>query len=346
MLEIFRPFTEELVKIVIILAMVSLAIAYLTWLERKVIGHMQVRYGPMRVGWHGLLQPIADGIKFFIKEDIIPSKADRFGFVLAPLLAFTPAFIVFALIPFDGPQAFKIGGQTYSGYVADVNIALLFVMAITSICVLGLILGGWASNSKYPLMGALRSVAQLVSYEVPMGLAVMGVVMMAGSLSLVEIVQAQSKMGWWFFIPQIVGFAIYFICGIAETNRSPFDLPEAENELVGGYHTEYSGFRFAIFFLAEYANMITISAVATTLFLGGWLMPFPSLLGPYLSWVPGIVWFSLKTFCFLFAYLWFRATFPRYRFDQLMGIMWKILLPLAIANILVTAGIILVLKLA
>ncbi len=344
MLELFKPYTEELVKIVILLALISLAIAYLTWLERKIIGHIQSRLGPMRVGWHGLLQPIADGIKFIIKEDIIPAKADRFGFILAPLLAFIPAFIVFALIPFDGPQAFTVGGKTYSGYVADVDIALLFVMAITSICVLGLIVGGWASNSKYPLLGALRSVAQLVSYEIPMGLSVMGVVLMAGSLSLVRIVQAQERLGWWFFLPQLVGFVIYFICGVAETNRNPFDLPEAEAELVGGYHTEYSGFRFALFFLAEYANMITISAVAATLFLGGWLMPFPSLLAPYLSWVPGIVWFSLKVFAFLFLYLWFRGTFPRYRFDQLMGIMWKILLPVAIANILVTAGVMLYLN--
>jgi len=340
MLELFRPYTVELVKIVIILGLVSLAIAYLTWLERKVIGHMQVRYGPMRVGWHGLLQPIAAGIKFFTKEDLIPAKADKLGFVLAPILTFIPAFIVFALIPFGGPTDFA----GYGGYVSDVNIGLLFVMAITSICVLGIILGGWASNSKYPLLGALRSVAQLVGYEIPMGLSVMGVVLMAGSLSLVEIVKAQERLGIWFFVPQAVGFVIYFICGVAETNRSPFDLPEAETELVGGYHTEYSGFRFAIFFLAEYANMITISAVAATLFLGGWLMPFPAFLKPYLSVVPGIVWFSLKVFLFLFVYLWIRATFPRYRFDQLMSLMWKILLPVSIANVLATAAIILLVK--
>lgn len=334
---IFQPYLVILIKILILLGLISLAIAYLTWLERKVIGHMQARYGPMRVGWHGLLQPIADGIKFIIKEDIIPEKADRFTFMLAPLLTFIPAFIVFALIPFGGDEAF----WGYGGHVSDVNIALLFVMAITSICVLGLILGGWSSNSKYPLLGALRSVAQLVSYEVPMGLSIMGVVLMAGSLSLVRIVQAQQDLGVWFCVPQVVGFVVYFICGIAETNRNPFDLPEAESELVGGYHTEYSGFRFAIFFLAEYANMITISAVATTLFLGGWTMPFPSLLKPYLGFVPDIIWFFLKVFVFLFIYLWIRATFPRYRFDQLMGIMWKILLPVSIANTLVTALVIL-----
>lgn len=341
MIELFAPYSVVLVKILILLGLISLAIAYLTYMERKVIGHMQRRYGPMRVGWHGLLQPIADGLKFIIKEDIIPEKADRFTFILAPVLSFIPAFIVFALIPFGSEKAF----WGYGGYVADVDIALLFVMAITSISVLGIILGGWASNSKYPLMGALRSVAQLVSYEVPMGLSVMGVVLLAGSLSMVNIVKAQQSMGVWFVIPQIVGFVVYFLSGVAETNRAPFDLPEAESELVGGYHTEYSGFRFAIYFLAEYANMITISAVAVTLFFGGWSMPFPSLLHPLIGdFVPEIVWFSLKVFILLFVYLWFRATFPRYRFDQLMGIMWKILLPVAIANVLVTALIIVFVK--
>ncbi len=328
------------VKIVIILAFISLGVAYLTYLERKVIGHMQVRLGPMRVGWHGLLQPIADGIKLVIKEDIIPTQSDKLMFILAPVICFLHAFIVYTFIPFDGPKGF----WGYGGYVSDVNVGLLFIVAIASVGVVGIILGGWASNSKYPLLGSLRSVAQLVSYEVAMGLAIMGPILLAGSLSMVEIVKAQQKMGMWFFVPQIVAFIIYFICGVAETNRAPFDLPEAESELVGGYHTEYSGFRFALYFLAEYANMITVSAIAATVFLGGWLMPFPSILGPYLSFIPGFVWFFIKVFFFLFVYLWIRATFPRYRFDQLMAIGWKILLPLAIANLLVTSFIILYLK--
>ncbi len=342
-----------LIKIGILFGLLSLVIAYLTLLERKIIAFMQVRLGPMRVGPHGLLQPIADGIKLMLKEDIVPSRADKIVFTLAPVITLIPAFIVFAVIPF-GPRSIHIPGFTIPGlnvqvaerttgfFITDLNIGLLYVLAVSSIGILGIILGGWASNSKYPLLGALRSAAQMVSYEVALGFSIMGVLMMAGTLSLVEIVNAQKNAGAWYVFLQPVGFILFFICGVAETNRAPFDLPEAESELVAGFHTEYSGFRFSLFFLAEYAAMIVVSSMAVTLFWGGWLRPFPNIaaLG-FLGLVPGFLWFALKVLVFLYFYLWFRASWPRYRYDQLMKIGWQVLMPIAIANVIVTAVLVL-----
>jgi NADH-quinone oxidoreductase subunit H len=317
----------------------------MTLAERKVAAFIQVRLGPMRVGPHGILQPIADGIKLMLKEDILPAKADPWIFTLAPIIALVPAFIVFAVIPF-GPT-FELFGKTIALRITDLNIGVLYVLSISSIGILGIILGGWASNSKYPLMGALRSAAQMVSYEVALGFSIMGVLMIASSLSLVDIVNKQKELGWFVFL-QPLGFILFFVCGIAETNRAPFDLPEAESELVAGFHTEYSGFRFSLYFLAEYANMIAVSAMAVTLFFGGWLRPLASVswlkfldleflaLGPALT---GLFWFCLKVIIFLYCYLWFRWTWPRYRYDQLMRIGWQWLLPLAIANMVITAGV-------
>jgi NADH-quinone oxidoreductase subunit H len=327
------------IKIAIIMAVLPLIVAAVTLAERKVIAFMQVRLGPMRVGPWGLLQPIADPIKLLLKEDIIPAQADKWIFMLAPVVCLIPAFIVFAVIPF-GP-AVNIFGKPVTFYVTDINIGVLYVLSISSVGVLGIILAGWASNSKYPLLGALRSAAQMVSYEVALGFSIIGVLMLAGTLSLVSIVEAQKNAGVWYVFYQPIAFILFFICGVAETNRAPFDLPEAESELVAGFHTEYSGFRFSLFFLAEYANMITVSAMAVTLFLGGWLRPFPSVaaLG-FLDIIPPIVWFALKVVVFIYFYLWFRASWPRYRYDQLMKLGWQILLPISIANVVVTAIVI------
>lgn len=336
-----------LIKIGVVFGALSAVVALMTLAERKVAAFIQVRLGPMRVGPHGILQPIADGIKLMLKEDILPAKADALIFTLAPVISLVPAFIVFCVIPF-GPS-FELFGKTISLHIADLNIGLLYVLSVSSIGILGIILGGWASNSKYPLMGALRSAAQMVSYEVALGFSIMGVLMITGSLSLVDIVNKQKEYGWWFVFLQPLGFILFFVCGIAETNRAPFDLPEAESELVAGFHTEYSGFRFSLYFLAEYANMIAISGMAVTLFFGGWLRPFPNVaflsfldlpflaLGPALA---GIFWFGVKVIIFLYCYLWFRWTWPRYRYDQLMKIGWQWLLPLAIANLIVTAAVV------
>ena len=316
-----------LFKICLVVGLLLLAVAYLTWLERKVIGDIQVRFGPSRVGPFGLLQPIADGIKLMFKEDVVPANADRLIFFLAPALSFVPALIVFAVIPF-GP----------SFVITDVNVGLLYVFAVASLGVYGSVLAGWASNSKYSLLGGLRSSAQMVSYELGLGLSVLGVVMMTGSLSLVDIVEAQ-KGTWlgilprWNIFPQFLGFVIFLISSNAELNRAPFDLPEAETELVAGFHTEYSSMKFALFFMAEYANMIAAAALATTLFLGGWRGPL----------LPPVIWFLLKVFAFIFLFIWLRATLPRFRYDQLMGFGWKVLLPLALANVMFTAASILIL---
>ncbi len=325
-----------LIKIALLLAVLPLAVAALTLFERKIIAYMQVRLGPMRVGPWGLLQPIADPIKLLLKEDIIPAGADRWIFVLAPVISVISAFIVFAVIPF-GPEI-NIFGKAIPLWITDLNIGALYVLSISSVGVLGIILAGWASNSKYPLLGALRSAAQMVSYEVAMGFSIIGVLMLAGSLSLVNIVKAQQSSGVWYVFYQPVAFLLFFICGVAETNRAPFDLPEAESELVAGFHTEYSGFRFSLFFLAEYANMITVSAMAVTLFLGGWLRPFPNVpwLG-FLDIIPPLFWFIFKIIVFMYFYFWFRASWPRYRYDQLMKLGWQRLLPLAMANVIVTA---------
>ena len=330
-----------LIKIAIILAIVPLLVAALTLAERKIIAFMQVRLGPMRVGPWGLLQPIADPIKLLLKEDIIPERADRLIFILAPVICLIPAFIVLAVIPI-GPTI-TILGKPISLYVTDLNIGVLYVLSISSVGVLGIILGGWASNSKYPLLGALRSAAQMVSYEVALGFSLIGVLMLAGTLSLVNIVEAQRNAGVWYVFLQPIGFILFFICGVAETNRAPFDLPEAESELVAGFHTEYSGFRFSLFFLAEYANMITVSAMAVTLFWGGWLRPFPNVSAlAFLDVVPPVIWFAAKVIVFLYFYLWFRASWPRYRYDQLMKLGWQFLLPISIANVILTAILVVV----
>jgi NADH-quinone oxidoreductase subunit H len=330
-----------LAKIVMILGVLLFIVAYLTLAERKVLAYMQVRIGPNRVGPRGLFQPIADVFKLFAKEDLVPANAEKFVFMLAPLLIFVPSFLVWAVIPFG--EAFTIGGLTIEPFMADINIAVLFVLGVSSIGVYGIILGGWSSNNKFSLMGGLRSAAQMVSYEVPLGFAVVSVLLMAGSLSLVSIVEAQRAAGVWFVIPGILGFAIYFVCGVAETNRNPFDLPEAESELVGGFHTEYSGMKFAFFFLAEYMNMLLVSSLAVILFFGGWLRPFPNVAAlSFLDVIPPFVWYLAKVMAFIFVYIWFRGTFPRYRFDQLMAVGWKWLLPLSLANVgLVALGVLL-----
>jgi len=325
-----------LVKIAVVLVGVLTAVAYLVLLERKVQAWVQVRLGPMRVGPHGVLQPVADVIKLIIKEDITPARADRWIFTIAPILVLVPALIVFAVIPF-GPAPL---------YIADINVALLYIVAVSSLGIYGIILGGWASNSKYPLLASLRSSAQLVSYEVAVTMTLVSMILMAGTLSMVGIVEAQRSAGFWFAFVQPVAFFIYFVGGLAETNRAPFDLPEAEQELVGGFHTEYSGIRFALFFLAEYANMIVISTIATTVFFGGWLRPFPNVGWlAFLDLVPGWMWFLAKTFVFLYVFLWVRATLPRYRYDQLMRLGWKVLIPLAIANVIVTATVLVLVRL-
>jgi NADH-quinone oxidoreductase subunit H len=325
---------SPLIKIVVLLFLGVLPlITYLVLAERKILGYMQARLGPNRVGPWGILQPIADVMKLLVKEDTLPNRAVKWAFILAPCLVVGPAFIIFSVIPV-GPPSGGLGAMSW--FIADVNTGLLFVVAFATLGVYGLIIGGWSSNNKFSLMGGLRSAAQMISYEVPQGLALVGPLMLAGTMSLVGIVEAQRKLEWWFVFPQLIAFFIYFVAGVAESNRNPFDLPEAESELVAGFHTEYSGMRFALFFLGEYANMIVISAVATTIFLGGWLPPFPKLL-PFLAVVPGPIWFFLKISAFLFTYIWFRGTFPRYRFDQLMDLGWKWMIPLALFNLVLTA---------
>jgi NADH-quinone oxidoreductase subunit H len=316
------------IKVGVVVGVLLLIIAYLIWVERKVMAHMQVRLGPMRVGWHGLLQPIADGLKLIFKEDIIPANASKVVFVLAPVIATVPALMAIAVIPFG--DTISIAGKSIDMVITDVNIGILYILAVTSVGVYGIILGGWSSNNKYSLLGALRSSAQMISYELSLGLSLIGVIMISQSLSLVEIVDSQAKC--WFVILQPLGFLIYAISAIAETNRCPFDLPEAETELVAGFHTEYSSMKFALFFMAEYANIITVSAVAVTFFFGGWRGPF----------LPPVVWFLIKMALCIFFFIWLRSTYPRFRYDQLMKFGWKILLPAALANILIT-GLVMVL---
>ncbi|HTN44391.1 MAG TPA: NADH-quinone oxidoreductase subunit NuoH [Nitrospiria bacterium] len=323
-----------LVTIGVVMVTVLLHVAYLTYFERKILGWMQDRMGPMEVGYHGLLQPIADGLKLFFKEDIVPAQANKIIFTLAPILVLVPALIGFAVIPF-GRDTISIFGLTFRPFVTDINIGILYILAFASIGAYGVLLGGWASNNKYSLLGGLRSAAQVISYELSLGLAIVGVLLMAGSLSLVKITEAQGGgLLHWFILPQFVAFVIYLISAIAETNRLPFDLPEAESELVAGFFTEYSGMRFAFFFLAEYANMILVSCIATILFLGGWHAPFEAL-----GFIPPILWFVIKVYFFLFFYIWIRGTLPRLRYDQLMMFGWKVMIPLALANILVTSTV-------
>lgn len=339
MIDIALNLVVVLVTIGVVMVTVLLHVAYMTYFERKVLGWMQDRMGPMEVGYHGLLQPVADGLKLFFKEDIVPAQANKIIFTLAPILVLVPALIGFAVIPF-GRDSIQIFGLTFRPFVTDINIGILYILAFASIGAYGVLLGGWASNNKYSLLGGLRSAAQVISYELSLGLAIVGVLLMSGSLSLVKITEAQGGgLLHWFILPQFVAFVIYLISAIAETNRLPFDLPEAESELVAGFFTEYSGMRFAFFFLAEYANMILVSCIATVLFLGGWHAPFEAL-----SFIPPILWFVGKVYFFLFFYIWIRGTLPRLRYDQLMMFGWKVMIPLALANILVTSTVLFFVK--
>jgi NADH-quinone oxidoreductase subunit H len=396
-----------LLKIVLLLVIVLTVDAYLTWFERKVVAHMQTRIGPHRVGPHGLLQPAADGMKFLFKEDVMPAGVDKLVYLLAPFLALTLALSSLAVIPFGPkPLPFSFFGHQIDLWITNPDIGLLILFAVTALGVYGVALAGWASNSKYPLLGGLRSSAQMVSYELALTMSVVGVVLMANTFSLTHIIEAQSGRTLWGIlpawnvisfhggIPQIVGFLCFFIAAIAETNRVPFDLPEAESELVAGFHTEYSSFKFAMFFIAEYTSMITVSALCTILFFGGWNSPFPAtdlwkfthylpslILIPFGLWViydgikyetifgrvilPGVgtaiaavgaalilfpaanefiqapFWLLAKIFFFLFFYVWTRGTLPRFRYDQLMNIGWKLLLPVSIVNVIVTAAFVL-----
>ena len=335
-----ETYVIPLLKIVVVLNGVLLAVTYMTLMERKVIAWVQVRLGPMRVGPQGVLQPIADAVKLILKEDITPSRADRWVFTLAPILTMVPALIVFAVIRFGSDLT--IFGRRVPMYIADINVGLLYIVSIASIGVYGIILAGYASNSKYPLLAGLRASAQLISYEIAVTMMLVSIVVMSGTLSMVGIIDAQKSAGVWYVFVQPVAFVILFIGGLAETNRAPFDMPEAEQELTGGFHTEYSGMRFALFFLAEYANMIVVSAVATTLFLGGWLRPFPNVAALWiLDYIPGWIWFLTKTFAFLYLFIWIRATLPRYRYDQLMEFGWKWLLPASVLNLIFTAALVL-----
>jgi NADH-quinone oxidoreductase subunit H len=338
MTPLVETYVIPILKIAIVLNAVLIAVTYMVLVERKIIAWVQVRLGPMRVGPYGVLQPVADAIKLILKEDTRPNGADRLLFTLAPIVSMVPALIAFAVIPFGADLT--LFGYSISLVVADINVGLLYIVATTSISVYGIILAGYASNSKFPLLAGLRASAQLISYEVAVTLMLVSLVVMAGTLSMVGIVEAQRTQQVWFVFVQPVAFVVLFIGGLAETNRAPFDLPEAEQELTGGFHTEYSGMRFALFFLAEYANMIVVSTVATTLFLGGWLRPFPNVEWlAFLDLVPGWIWFLLKTFLFLYLFVWIRATLPRYRYDQLMRLGWKVLIPIALTNVIVTGAV-------
>lgn len=314
------------VKVLVVFTGMMLIVAYMTLMERKVLGHMQARFGPNRVGPFGLLQPIADGIKLFFKEDIIVPHANRLIYIFAPTVIVITALVSYAVIPFG--DSFTILGQKVDLVVADVNVGLLYLFAISSLGVYGVVMGGWASNNKYSLLGAIRSSAQMISYELSLGLSVIGVLMITGSLSTVQIVEAQSKV--WFIVCQPLGFIIYLISAVAECSRTPFDLTECENELVAGYQTEYSSMKFALYYLAEYAHILVVSSLAVTLFFGGWHGPI----------LPPVIWFLIKIFVFIFFFIWVRATFPRFRYDQLMKFGWKVLFPLALLNIMITAVVI------
>jgi NADH-quinone oxidoreductase subunit H len=299
-----------------VIALVAVNALFLIWMERKVSAHMQLRPGPMEVGWHGSIQTIADALKLMGKELITPKDVDRWVYLAAPIVIFLPVLLSFLVIPFSRHLVIR-----------DMNVGILLILAFAALSVLAILMAGWASNNKYSVLGAIRSVAQNIAYEIPLLITLMSIILMVGSFSLVDIVAAQSK--WWFVLTQPLAFILYITCATAETNRAPFDLPEAESELVAGFHTEYSGMRFALFFLAEYTNMFIVSAIATVFFLGGWHGPF----------LPGIVWFFLKVYFVIFLIMWFRWTFPRVRFDQLITFAWKILIPLAFANLIITAFI-------
>lgn len=329
MIEQLTDLVWIVIKIVIILVPLMLAVAYITMAERKVIGYMQGRIGPNRVGLRGIGQPIADIVKLLMKEVLVPSMSNRYLFIIAPILSLAPALVAWAVIPFA------------KGWVlANVNAGLLFIFAMTSLGVYGVLVAGWASNSKYAFLGALRSAAQVISYEIALGFTLVGVLLAAGSMNLEQIVLRQSGGLWhWFWLPLLPLFVVYWISGVAETNRAPFDVAEGEAEIVAGFHVEYSGMGFALFFLAEYANMVLVCAVASLLFLGGWLSPFQGIPGleTAFAWVPGIIWFVAKMSFFMFLYFWLRATFPRYRYDQIMHLGWKVLIPVTLVWLVVVA---------
>ena len=318
-----------IIKIVIIVVPLLLVVAYTTYAERKVIGFIQVRIGPYRVGYRGLLQPFADLLKLITKEIIVPAQSNKYLFVIAPLFALTPALAGWAVIPFEQGMV-----------LANLNAGVLFLFAMSSLGVYGVLIAGWASNSKYAMLGSLRSAAQTISYEIAMGFALVGVLLAAGSMNITDIVMSQRGGIWhWWFLPLMPLFIVFWIAALAETNRAPFDLAEGESEIVAGFHVEYSGIGFALFFLAEYASMVLISTMMALLFLGGWLSPFENItvLNDLFFFVPGMVWFFLKISFFMFVYLWIRATFPRYRYDQLMRLGWKVLIPVTIVWVIVTA---------
>ncbi len=336
MFEAFLELAWIVIKIMAITVPLILTVAYFTYAERKVIGFMQSRHGPNRVGifgfklW-GLAQPFADVFKLLLKEIVLPQNANKFLFVLAPVITLAPAFAAWAVIPFSDTMV-----------LANIDAGLLYLLAMTSLGVYGVIIAGWASNSKYAFLGGMRSAAQIISYEIPMGFALIGVLVMSGTLNLSEIVRAQQgNIFDWFWLPLLPLFLVYFISGVAETNRAPFDVAEGESEIVAGFHVEYSGAAFAVFFLAEYANMILISALTALLFLGGWLSPFAGIpgIGDTVLGAGGIHWYLAKTVFFMFTFLWLRATFPRYRYDQIMRLGWKVLIPITLVWVLVAAGL-------
>lgn len=329
MLEDIQTLTWLIMKSLAIILPLLLSVAYLTYAERKIIAAMQVRIGPNRVGFRGVLQPIADIVKLLCKEVIIPTRSNRYLFVIAPIFSIAPALAGWAVIPFS-PHV----------VLANINAGVLYIYTMSSIGVYGILIAGWASNSRYALLGALRAAAQMVSYEIAMGFSLVGVLLAAGSMNLTKIVESQAGgLSHWFFIPLLPLFMVFWISGVAETNRSPFDLAEGETEIVAGFHVEYSGVTFALFFLAEYANMILIAMLLSLFFMGGWLSPFEGIpvLNKLLYWMPGFIWLFLKVGFFLFVYLWLRATFPRYRYDQLMRLGWKVLIPTTIIWIAVTS---------
>jgi NADH-quinone oxidoreductase subunit H len=320
---------ESVVKVVVVFGVLMLMVAYTTWLERRVLGRVQVRRGPNRVGPFGLLQPIADGIKGFFKEDIVPANADKVAYILAPALSIVPAILIVSVIPFG--ESVTLFGREIPLRVADINVALLFILGLASLGEFGVVLGGWGSNNRYGLLGSLRAAAQMVSYELALGFTLISVIMVSGSLSLVQIVEGQSHV-WNVFKPILwLPFVLYLVCGLAEINRTPFDMPEAESELACGFNIEYSSMKFAMFFMAEYAHMISLAALITCLFLGGWNLPF----GWEVPFVPKVTWFLLKVFVLVFFFIWERGTFPRFRYDQVMNLGWKVLIPLSIANVVV-----------
>jgi len=335
-MELLYILIEIVVKCIVVFACLMICVAYMTWLERKVLGHIQIRFGPNRCGPFGLLQPFADAIKAFFKEDLIPGRADKVVFVISPMISIIAAISLFAVIPFG--NQFVIPGTNWvvKLRVADVDIGLLYIFAFASLGEFGIILGGWSSGNKYGLTGSLRAAAQMISYEVALGLTVIGVIIISQSLRLTEIVNHQASGFWnWNIWYQPLAFILYLICGLAEINRTPFDMPEAEAELACGFNIEYSSMKFALFFMAEYAHMVTMGAVAVTLFLGGWQPLIPGL-----DFIPGVIWFAIKLFIFLFFFIWERGTMPRLRYDQIMKFGWKFLFPLALVNLLVTGFVI------